>query len=576
MNMNLVETAVLYTRFSSHGQNEQSIEAQIRICKEFAESKSLKVINVYSDKARTGTNDSRPAFQQMINDAKSGAFKYIIVYMFDRFARNRRDSIMYKEMLKEKYGIRVLSALEPIAEDEGGEFYEMFLDWNAEKYSKRLSKRVRDGLDISVANGTYCGGTLIFGYKIENEPIPNKPNKFIKRVVLDEENAKLVKFAFEEYAKGKTKKEIADELNEQGYRIKNKKFIGKSFDKWLVNRKYTGEFVFGGRKCDNMYPAIVSKEIFDKVEKRLNANRYFAGGVATAKVPYLLTGKIFCGHCGTAMVADGGTSKTGVKHHYYSCKKMKKRLCTKHREHKDHIELYVVENIREFLSDDKNAQIVVKDVLAYYDKRTDEENLKSIVAKIAKAKKEVDDLADAFVKAKSRLLQESIENKMNEYEILLNDLQKQKAMLELERGYKLTEKDLLGFIVEILKGDPNDKNYQRKLVDHLVYQVYVRDDYTTVFLAISGNKTIEELSFEDYQSSTKATQGVQTQLPLARQSEPKPNTRLRFIFFKKKISYFCLSFLFVDALPLVCFSSFIFSFTIFARLTCPCLNIFSC
>ena len=215
--------------------------------------------------------------------------------------------------------------------------------------------------------------------------------------------------------------------------------------------------------------------------------------------------------------ADGGTSKTGVKHHYYSCKKMKKRLCTKHREHKDHIELYVVENIREFLSDDKNAQIVVKDVLAYYDKRTDEENLKSIVAKIAKAKKEVDDLAGAFVKAKSRLLQESIENKMNEYEILLNDLQKQKAMLELERGYKLTEKDLLGFIVEILKGDPNDKNYQRKLVDHLVYQVYVRDDYTTVFLAISGNKTIEELSFADYQSSTKATQGVQTQLPLARQ-----------------------------------------------------------
>ena len=97
-----MESCVIYARFSSHGQNEQSIEAQIRICKEFAAGKGLKTINIYSDKARTGTNDARPGFQCMIKDAQSGAFKYVIVYMFDRFARNRRDSIMYKEMLKEK------------------------------------------------------------------------------------------------------------------------------------------------------------------------------------------------------------------------------------------------------------------------------------------------------------------------------------------------------------------------------------------------------------------------------------------------------------------------------------------
>jgi site-specific DNA recombinase len=165
-----MENCVIYARFSSYGQNEQSIEAQVRICKETAESKGLKVINIYPDKARTGTNDSRPAFQRMISDAQSGAFQYIIVYMFDRFARNRRDSIMYKEMLKEKYGIRVLSALEPIAEDEGGEFYEMFLEWNAEKYSKRLSKRVKDGLDTSVATPTLRAdkkGRLI---ELRNQP----------------------------------------------------------------------------------------------------------------------------------------------------------------------------------------------------------------------------------------------------------------------------------------------------------------------------------------------------------------------------------------------------------------------
>lgn len=69
-------------------------------------------------------------------------------------------------------------------------------------------------------------------------------------------------------------------------------------------------------------------------------------------------------------------------------------------------------------------------------------------------------LTDSFVKAKSVLLQNSIEKKMAEYEVLLNDLETQKAQLELERGYRITREDLLAFIEEILKGDVNDKNYQ--------------------------------------------------------------------------------------------------------------------
>lgn len=201
-----MENCVIYPRFSSYGQNEQSIEAQIRICKDFAKSKGLNVINIYPEKARTGTNDNRPAFQRMISDAKSGTFQYIIVYMMDRFARNRRDSIMYKEMLKEKYGIRVLSALEPITDDEGGEFYEMFLEWNAEKYSKRLSKRVRDGLDTNVAEGLYCGGMLLFGYRLNTEPVPGKTNKLVKRIAINDDEASIVRFIFESYDKGVSQK----------------------------------------------------------------------------------------------------------------------------------------------------------------------------------------------------------------------------------------------------------------------------------------------------------------------------------------------------------------------------------
>jgi len=530
-----MESCVIYARFSSHGQNEQSIEAQVRICKEFAESKGLKNINIYSDKARTGTNDSRPGFQRMIKDASSGAFKYIIVYMFDRFARNRRDSIMYKEMLKEKYGIRVLSALEPIAEDEGGEFYEMFLDWNAEKYSKRLSKRVKDGLDTSVANGTYCGGTLIYGYKLDLEPIAGKVGKYIKRVAIDEEQANIVKYAFEQYAKGLTKKQIAYDLNTAGHRIKDKPFTGKSFDKWFVNKKYTGDFEFGGRRCTNMFPPIIDKETFEKVQNRLAENRYFLGGTATAREPYLLTGKLFCGKCNGEMVADGGTSKTGTQFHYYACKTRRKKTCDKKRENKDHLEKSVTMAVVDFLSDEKCMDKAIEDVLKYYDTRTDEKNLKSIQKRISDVEKEIDEQASAFVKAKSQILQNAIEKKMNEFEILLNDLKYQEAQLELERGYRLTKKDLQEFMLDFLVGDVNDKEYQKKVIDYLVWQVLVTDDNYVAFFNIKPtNKELELVEVEDIQDSLSSAKRVQTQLLTSRQEQPYPNTKSDTIF------YFCI------------------------------------
>lgn len=512
-----MENCVIYARFSSHGQNEQSIEAQVRICKEYAESKGFDVVNLYADKARTGTNDARPAFQKMIADAKTGAFQYIIVYMFDRFARNRRDSIIYKEMLKEKYGVKVISALEPIAEDEGGEFYEMFLEWNAEKYSKRLSKRVRDGLDTSVANGTFCGGYIIYGYQLELEPIPGKQGKYIKHVVLNEEEANIMRYVFEQYDKGVSKKQIAAALNAQGYRVKGKPVTHKTFDHYLTNPKYTGEFYFGDRLCTNMYPAIIDKATFERVQKRLADNRYFLGGTETAREPYLLTGKLFCGHCGTEMVAGGGKSKTGKKYYYYECKKKKKKLCTKRIEHKDKLEKYVVQNVIAFLSDETNLKIITQDVLKYFDSRTNENEIKSIRKRIADIQAEADAAANAFIEAKSSLLKQRIEKRMQECEVLLADLEKVKARLILERGQKLTEQDIVSFVKMILQGDVNDIEFRRRLIDNLVYKVYVSDDNTYIYFNIKGGNNIEEITLEDTKNALDSVNRVQTQRDPARQ-----------------------------------------------------------
>ncbi len=138
--------AVIYARYSSHNQRDVSIEQQVKADREYAERLGLKVITVYADRALTGTNDNRPEFQRMIEDAKKRIFSYVIVYSLDRFARDRYDSVVYKRQLKE-CGVRVLSAMENIGDDPTGVLMESLLEGLAEYYSKELAAKIRRGLN---------------------------------------------------------------------------------------------------------------------------------------------------------------------------------------------------------------------------------------------------------------------------------------------------------------------------------------------------------------------------------------------------------------------------------------------
>ena len=193
------------------------------------------------------------------------------------------------------------------------------------------------------------------------------------------------------------------------------------------------------------------------------------------------------------------------------------------------------------MSNRENAETAVNDVLAYYDKRTDEQNIKSITAKISSIRKEVSKLTDAYINAKSALLRNSSEEKMAEYEVLLNDLEMQKAQHEIERGHKITKQDLLTFIEEILKGDVNDKDYQKQIIDHLVSQVFVSDDNTVIHFNLRGGKDIETLTVDDTKTAVNNVKRVRTQLPLARQKREirTPAVRISLFFCRRGIRRGC-------------------------------------
>ena len=84
-----MKIAVIYARYSSDKQTEQSIEGQLRVCEQYAQNNNIAILNTYIDRAMTGTNDNRPAFQQMIKDSANKEFDYILVYKIDRFSRNK-------------------------------------------------------------------------------------------------------------------------------------------------------------------------------------------------------------------------------------------------------------------------------------------------------------------------------------------------------------------------------------------------------------------------------------------------------------------------------------------------------
>ncbi len=122
-----MKTAVIYARYSSDSQTEQSIDGQLRVCTEYAKNNDILILDTYIDRAMTGTNDNRPDFQRMIKDSAKKTFQIVLVYKFDRFSRNKYETAMHKKTLKDN-GVKVVSATEYIPDSPEAIILESMLE----------------------------------------------------------------------------------------------------------------------------------------------------------------------------------------------------------------------------------------------------------------------------------------------------------------------------------------------------------------------------------------------------------------------------------------------------------------
>ncbi len=471
--------AVIYARYSSDKQTENSIDGQLRECKAFAKAHGFNVITHYIDRAASGTNDNRQEFQRMIEDAKEQKFAYIIVYRFDRFARNRFDSAIYKKKL-EQNGVKVISASENIGTGDEGIILESIYEAMDEAYSRRLSKITKRGLEETARKGLWTGGQTPLGYVVVD-----------KRLTIDEKNAPAIRFMFENFAQGINRQKIADELNAKGYRTKTGKLFNcQNFDLILNNPTYMGK-----RKYNDIIvecPAIISEELFNKVQE-LDAKLKKKMGRKPDGDFFPLSGKIFCGECGAVMTGDSGTGRSGGKYYYYSCSNKKKRRnnCKKKNEKKDFLEWYICEQTLLHILNDENINNVAELVVECQKKDKTNTEIAEIEKALAAIEREYDKLTDAFIESpKNPKIIQRINERSEALEKQREELEAQLSRAKLVKGIELTKEEIIQYLIAFKKGDLLDPAFRNKLIKTLVNRIYLFDDKIVVYYNIKGSQAI--------------------------------------------------------------------------------------
>ena len=476
-------TAVIYARYSSDNQREESIEGQIRECTAYAEKNGLTVVKHYIDRAYSAKTANRPEFQQMVKDSEKRLFDVVLVWKIDRFARDRYDAAHYKHILQRNH-VKLVSATEPISDTPAGIMMESMLTGMAEYYSAELSEKVVRGMTENVLKGKYNGGTVPIGYRIDE-------NRFFQ---IDSLKAPFVVEAFKKYNEGATMKEIMNWLNQQGVTTnRNQKFTYNSVQTLLTNRRYIGENRFQDIVMPDTVPVIVDKELFERVQEKMAKNRR-APARHKAEDDYLLTTKLFCGMCGAMMFGECGTARNKTVYHYYKCANAKRtRSCKKKTVRKIWLEDLVVNATLEMLQDDRIIDAIVEMVMHLQD----QEN--TALPLLEKQLKEVDSGIQNMLNAiQAGILTSSTKERLEALEAQKKELEIRITEEKLAKP-KLSPDFVRFWLTRFRKLDPHIKSHRETLINTFVNAIYLYDE--KVLITFNYKDGLKTISLEDVAAS---------------------------------------------------------------------------
>ena len=457
--------AVIYARYSSHGQRDVSIEDQVREITTYAKTHNYTIIRTYADRKRTGKEaDKRKDFIRMIHDSAKHDFQTVLIYKHDRFARNKYDAVIYKKRLKDN-GVKVIAVAEPIPDGAGAMILESIYEAMAEEYSANLSQNIKRGQKGN-AMKAYANHKAPFGYII---------NHTTHKYDIDTENAPYVKTIFEMILQGKPHKEVLDYLAAH-----NKPHSAHWLYRTLRNERYTGVYIYADTRIEGGMPAIISKSDFDMVRATVKQRQQKP---QLKPYTYLFSGKIYCGYCNALMNGESATSHTGTLYRYYCCPTAKKKKkCKKHRISADFIESKAIEALRSTIFTDEVTERLANDVFNYLNANTTEaiSDYKKRLSTIEKSLANIISNMERFSHVPDALMQRmcDLEQEKNE---LLDRITTEQSVIDASQ-IKTEE------LKEFIKAFSQSGN--RQLVNAFVTRLTVFNDYAILEYDASENNSI--------------------------------------------------------------------------------------
>ena len=483
---------MIYARYSSDNQREESINAQVYECQEYAQRNGYIVVKTYIDEATSATTDDRPNFLAMFNDAKLNYFNTVLIHKLDRFARNRYDSAVYKKKLKE-LGIRLISITQPFDDSPESSILEAVLEGMDEFYSKNLAREAMKGMKENARNCLHNGGIPPLGLDVTED----------KKYVINDLEAQIVRLIFDMYTKGQGYNKILQELDRLGFKSK----IGKPFSKnslhdILRNEKYNGVYLFNrtisknnGKRNNHKdkpdseiiripkgIPRIIEEKLFQNVQAIMDSRKLHKERARLKAITnYLLSGKVRCGKCGAAMV--GNSMKSPRNYAYYECNfRDRKQTCDSPRIKKEKLETLVLEVMQEYIF--VNIPELVERVNII--NREKHQQAKNTIANIQARLKEIQIKNSHLLKAiEDGCYSKIINDKLKEYELFEKELIKElDEQIRKQKASTISAEFISAMLEEARKKIfvYKDEIETKNLIQKFVNQVTVYEDEIQVSL----------------------------------------------------------------------------------------------
>lgn len=496
---NRIPGAMIAARYSTDNQNPDSIEVQVQKCREWCHQHNVPILGIFADEATSGMKDTRPQYENMMMQLRQGIGDMVVIYDQSRMFRKMTAWFAFRDELT-AMGVQVISVTQPgigkDLRDPTSFLTEGSMALFNQIWALQSRQRTMEKMRFMARNGQHTGGKPALGYQVKDG-----------RLEICEEEAAIVRRIFSEYASGMSYREIIAGLNRDGLKTKRGNSFGNnSLHDLLHNEKYIGVLTYGGApyredgtrnthgkpsenaiRIEDAIPAIIDKEVFETVQKRMSENKRQQGGRPPVKREYPLKGKVFCGECKSAMTI----SISRGDYYYYRCTG-KKRLhnCEASPINADYLENRVAEVLRMILGKPEEISGLIR-ILRDQAEKLQSGAVNRLENLIQQEREVTAKLNNAVEAVLNGLASQTVKDRIQELEqqkaAIARDMRQLKAAVDASAIPEQRLRDILDIIISSTEEDPTP-------LLSIVYRVEVAQDSITIWTILDSdpNGTIDE------------------------------------------------------------------------------------